>query len=141
MANSKRTSLNAASGPVVLVIDDSDIDRATITDLLAAAGFEVHGLPSPIGATRTARQLQVQVVVIDQNLPAMDGNKLAALFRGNPGMRDIRVVLISGNEEQSMVEVAKQAQVDAFVSKRDLHRKLVETVKRLTTPGAGSANP
>jgi CheY-like chemotaxis protein len=134
MAETKRSSLSAKGGPVVLVIDDSDIDRATITELLSAAGCEVHGLPSPIGATRIARQLQVQVVVIDQNLPAMDGSKLAALFHGNPGMRDIRVVLISGNEEQHMLDIAKQAQVSAFVSKRELHQKLVPTVKRLTSP-------
>jgi two-component system NtrC family sensor kinase len=117
--------------PVVLVIDDSDIDRQAISDLLSRAGFDVHGLPTPIGATRIARQLHVKVVIIDQNLPAMDGSKLAALFRKNPSMHAIRVVLVSGGDEKAMTALAREAQVDAFVSKRQLHDELISTVRKL----------
>jgi CheY-like chemotaxis protein len=115
----------------VLVIDDSDVDREVMTELLIQAGFEVHALPSPIGATRLARQLGVAAVVIDQNLPAMDGSKLATLFRGNAHLRHVRVILISGNDEASMIEVAHAAQADAFVSKRHMHQQLASVVKRL----------
>jgi DNA-binding NarL/FixJ family response regulator len=115
----------------VLVIDDSDVDRVTMTDLLEAAGFEVHGLVSPIGATRAARQVRARVVVIDQNLPAMDGSKLAALFRGTASLREIRLVLVSSSEATAMAEVARQARADAFVSKQALHTELVATVRRL----------
>jgi CheY-like chemotaxis protein len=116
----------------VLVIDDSDVDRMAMTDLLEAAGFEVHGLPSPIGATRAARAVQARIVVIDQNLPAMDGSKLAALFRGNTALREIKLVLVSSSEATAMAEVARQARADAFVSKQSLHAELVATVRRLT---------
>jgi PleD family two-component response regulator len=114
----------------ILVIDDSEIDLAAMSDLLAAAGFEVHGLPSPIGATRVARQLRIQLVVIDQHLPAMDGSKLASLFRANTGLRNVRVILISG-DDASALELAETAHVDAFVSKRNMHVELAATVKRL----------
>ena len=117
----------------VLVIDDSDIDRHVMTDLLIGAGFDVHDLPSPIGATRKARELQVKVVVIDQNLPSLDGNKLAALFRTAGGMpADLRVVLVSSSDEGAMQEIARQATADAFVSKQRLHDSLVKTIKQLT---------
>lgn len=119
-------------GTRVLVIDDNDIDRASMVELLKAAGFETHDLPSPIGATRMARQLQAAVVIIDQQLPAMDGSKLAALFRSNAGTRSVRVVLVSGSQEQQMMQLVEQAQADAFVSKRELREKLVATVKQLT---------
>jgi CheY-like chemotaxis protein len=114
----------------VLVIDDSDIDRQVIADLLAVAGYTVHQLPSPIGATRKARELQVGLVVIDQNLPSLDGNKLAALFR-NAGLQDLRVVLTSSSDELAMLEITKQAKADAFVAKQRLGQELVETVRRL----------
>ena len=59
----KRNSKASMKGPgSVLVIDDSDIDRQVMVDLLANAGFEVHELPSPIGATRKARELHVRAV-------------------------------------------------------------------------------
>lgn len=114
----------------VLVIDDSDIDRQAIADLLATAGFIVHQLPSPIGATRKARELQVGLVVIDQNLPSLDGNKLAALFR-NAGLSDLRVVLTSSSDELAMLAITKQAKADAFVAKQRMHEDLVLTVRRL----------
>jgi CheY-like chemotaxis protein len=131
MVAAKSAANHPASKPAVLVIDDSDIDRQAIVDLLAGAGYEVHGLPTPIGATRVARQLNVRVVIIDQNLPAMDGSKLAALFRKNPSMAAIRVVLVSGGDEKAMTALAREAQVDAFVSKRLLHDELLKTVRRL----------
>jgi len=131
MVTAKIDANHAFGRPAVLVIDDSDIDRQAISDLLTQAGYEVHGLPTPIGATRIARQLNVKVVIIDQNLPAMDGSKLAALFRKNPSMAAIRVVLVSGGDEKAMTALAREAQVDAFVSKRAMHEQLVKTVRRL----------
>jgi CheY-like chemotaxis protein len=121
-------------GQAVLVIDDNDVDREAIAECLRAVGLTVHDLPSPIGATRKARELNVGVVVIDQNLPAMDGSRLAALFRGNPQMRNIRLVLVSGNDAKIMAEIMQKAQADAFVSKRDIQRDLARTVLRLLPP-------
>jgi CheY-like chemotaxis protein len=132
MTNVRTTtqSQTRARSNSVLVIDDSDIDRQVIADLLALAGYAVHQLPSPIGATRKARDLQVGLVVIDQNLPSLDGSKLAALFR-NAGFSDLRVVLTSSSDEMSMLEIAKRAKADAFVAKQRLREDLVETVRRL----------
>ena len=118
-------------GDVVLVIDDNDVDREAMSECLREVGLMVHGLPSPIGASRKARELNVAVVIIDQNLPAMDGSRLAALFRGNPQMRNIRLVLVSGNDASVMAEIMKTAQADALVSKRDMQRDLARTVLKL----------
>jgi len=127
--NSKEAGSKSRSNSV-LVIDDSDIDRQVIADILALAGFVVHQLPSPIGATRKARDLQVAAVVIDQNLPSLDGSKLAALFR-NAGLSDLRVILTSSSDEISMLEITKRAKADAFVAKQRLREDLAETVRRL----------
>lgn len=119
-----------AQNPGVLIIDDSDVDRQVIADILAAAGYLVHQLPSPIGATRTARELQVGLVIIDQNLPSLDGSKLAALFR-SAGLSDLRVVLISSSDELDMLEITRKAKADAFVSKQRMRDELVPIVRRL----------
>lgn len=116
---------------MALVIDDSDIDREVIVDLLRAGGLEAHGLPSPIGATRAARETGASVVIVDQNLPAMDGSKLTGLFRQNRALQGIRVVMVSGSDEEHMVSVARDAQADAFVGKSRMAEELVKTVKRL----------
>jgi CheY-like chemotaxis protein len=121
---------NKTRNASVLVIDDSDIDRQVMVELLADAGFIVHELPSPIGATRKARELQVGVVVIDQNLPSLDGSKLATLFR-TAGLQDLRVILASSSDEMTMLEITRQARADAFVAKQRLREELVPMVRRL----------
>ena len=124
--------MRAGKRHTVLVIDDNDIDRASLTEILTIGGYVVHGMPSPIGATKAARQLNVDAVIIDQNLPAMDGNKLASLFRGSPALRELCVVLISGNDNDvAMRELAKQAQIDGFVSKRTVASDLVPLLRKL----------
>jgi DNA-binding NarL/FixJ family response regulator len=128
MSNLRNTS--RARSDSVLVIDDSDIDRQQIADLLTLAGYMVYQLPSPIGATRKARDLQVGLVVIDQNLPSLDGSKLATLFR-NAGFQELRVVLTSSADEMSMIEITKRAKADAFVAKQRLSEDLVATVRKL----------
>jgi two-component system OmpR family response regulator len=114
----------------VLIIDDSDVDRQVIADILTDAGYTAHQLPSPIGATRTARELEVALVIIDQNLPSLDGSKLAALFR-SAGLAELRVVLISSADERDMLEITRRAKADAFVSKQRMRQELVPTVRRL----------
>lgn len=120
-----------AHGVPVLVIDDSDIDREVMKDLLQRAGYLVHDLPSPIGATRRARELQAKAVIIDQNLPSLDGNKLAILFRSNPAMQEVRVILVSSSEETAMLQITRLAKADAFVSKQRVHSDLVPTLRRV----------
>jgi CheY-like chemotaxis protein len=117
--------------PTILVIDDSDIDRQVMMDLLTRAGFPCHDLPTAIGATRAAREFNARLVVIDQNLPALNGAKLAALFRSNPSMKDVKLVLISSNDESTMADLVREARADAFVSKNRMHSDLVPTIRRL----------
>jgi DNA-binding response OmpR family regulator len=117
--------------PAVLVIDDSDIDRSVMAELLEQAGFTVEQLPTAIGATRAAREFNARVVVIDQNLPALNGAKLAALFRSSPSMKDVRVILISSNDEVTMAALMRESRADAFVSKGRMHADLVATVHRV----------
>jgi PleD family two-component response regulator len=114
----------------VLVIDDSDIARARMADLLTSAGFDVVELPSPIGATRAILTRNVSVVVVDVLMPGMRGDRLAALFRGNPRFSDIGVVLVSGEADVELDRLLSETGADASVSKSRLD-ELVPTVLRV----------
>ena len=118
----------------ILVIDDNDIDRAVMVEILEDAGFTVHDLPSPIGATRLAKQEDFAVVVIDQNMPSMDGSKLATLFRGNRSLQHLGLILVSGDDD--VAEVAGKAGAAAFVAKAKLAHELPQVVARLQEHGS-----
>ena len=121
------------------MIDDNEIDRTLMAEVLSDSGFEVHALPTAIGATRLAREQDVSIVVIDQNMPSMNGSKLAVLFRSSGVLRHIRLVLVSGDDPAKMTTVAREAGADAFVEKRKVAEDLVAVVMRLSAAGAKSA--
>ena len=113
--------------PTVLVIDDSDIARARMEAVLEDAGIHVLSLASPIGATRTIMVNSVDVVVIDVLMPAMRGDRLAALFRRNPRFKGLGVVLVSGAAPEELERLSLEVEADATVSKSQLD-KLADTV-------------
>ncbi len=115
----------------VLVIDDSDIARATMVRSLTQAGLEVLDLPSPIGATRSIVRHHVQLVVIDINMPSMRGDKLAALFRNNDRLRELKLVLVSGTEPERLAQLAQEVGADGVVSKAAGADALVRMVRQL----------
>jgi CheY-like chemotaxis protein len=119
----------------VLVIDDSDIARQSMALALREAGFDVHELPSPLGATREILRKEIDFVVIDIEMPALRGDRLAALVRANPRFRDISLVLVSGMPETELRRLADEVGADAFIPKTRMPKELVATLQRLA--GAG----
>ena len=114
----------------VLVIDDSEIARARMTNQLRLHGHTVLELPSPIGATRTVLRENVEVVVIDIHLPTVSGDRLASLFRANPRMKNLGVVLVSGIDPEELLRLAQEVDADAVVSKGAIDRELPQAVLR-----------
>src|SRR5690242_9871422 len=83
----------------VLVIDDSDAARAAVNAVLAPAGYEVHQLPSAIGATRTILRNGIDAVILDISMPGLSGDRLIELLRSNPRFNDLVIVVVSGDPE------------------------------------------
>jgi CheY-like chemotaxis protein len=119
----------------VLVIDDDDISRATIVDLLRGAGHNAAGLPSPIGATKHIVSAEIQVVVLDVMMPSMRGDKLAALLIKNPKLKNLGVVLVTGAPSSELASLASDVKAAAIVSKSALDAELVPAVRRAARRG------
>lgn len=95
---------------------------------LDGAGFNVFSLASPIGATRAIVEQSIDVVVIDVQMPSIRGDRLAALFRGNPRFTRLGVVLVSGGDESELKQLGQATKADGVLSKGSLDR-LVGLVK------------
>ena len=114
----------------VLVIDDDDIARMAMVDLLESAGHRVSDLPSPIGATQKLLQEQIDVVVLDVMMPSLRGDKLANLLRKNPRLQHLGVILVTGALPDELQEVAGQVEAHAVIEKARIDEALVDAVNR-----------
>jgi CheY-like chemotaxis protein len=112
----------------VLIIDDSDIARELMRESLHRYGHRVLTMPSPIGATQTILRESIDVVVIDVNLPTINGDQLAKLFRKQSRLDRVGMVLVSGIDLDALEKLARESQADAVVTKNQLHEGLHEAV-------------
>jgi CheY-like chemotaxis protein len=115
----------------VLVVDDNALNRAAILRLLRKAGISAIATDSAIGATRIAVRSQVNVVVADLNMPAMQGSSLLQVFRRNPRLRHVGMVLLSGVSAQELVSAASEVGADAAIAKIEMVTTLVPAVTKL----------
>jgi CheY-like chemotaxis protein len=113
-----------------LVIDDDDVARELLCNVLRDEGYSVFDLASPIGATRLIVQKEVRAVVVDVVMPSIRGDRLARLLRGNPRMGSVGVVLVSGDHTVKLESMAKEVGADAVVRKDEARAMLVPAVAR-----------
>jgi CheY-like chemotaxis protein len=114
----------------VLVIDDDDIARTAMVELLEAAGYAVSELASPIGATQKLVQERIDVVVLDVMMPSLRGDKLAIMLRKNPRLQQLGVILVTGALPDELQEVAGQVAANAVIEKARIDEALVDAVNR-----------
>lgn len=126
-----KSKLSVNQGTRVLVIDDDEVVLQAIRDVLEGAGYQVHCLVSPIGASQVIMNQQIRAVVVDLNMPVMHGNRFIALLRSWEKIRDIPTVLISGGSADTLESAAEQLPGVATVCKQDMHRLLPDTVARM----------
>jgi len=92
-----------------LVVDDSKVGRLTMQRKLEAMGIRVELAESgPQALDMLARQ-PPDLVFMDHMMPDMDGFEVTRRIKASPAMRDIPVIIVSGNDEASFVEEARQA--------------------------------
>ncbi|MDQ3631983.1 MAG: response regulator transcription factor [Actinomycetota bacterium] len=103
----------------VLIVDDNASFRTGARRLLEAEGYDVVGEAAD-GATGllAARELEPEVVLLDVNLPDVDGFRVSARLTRDPA--GPVVVLTSSRDGAEFGELVSRAGARGFVSKFDL---------------------
>ena len=80
----------------VLVVDDDDLQRDALADVLSRAGYAVEVAADGIAALEAARARAPNVVVLDLLLPRLDGASVLAELRRDPSLARVAVVVTTG---------------------------------------------
>jgi CheY-like chemotaxis protein len=100
----------AAENKPVLVVDDEEIVRESVSDWLKSEGYDVDSAEDGLRALDKVKKKDYEVVVLDMKMPGMDGlTVLKQLHETNPG---IKVIIITA---YASVETAVQALKDGAV--------------------------
>ena len=81
--------------------------------------FSVAGMPATDGPTglKIAAQMQPDLILLDINLPEMDGYDLARRFRDTPGLQDVPILAVTANVMQGDRERTLAAGCDGYIQK------------------------
>jgi two-component system cell cycle response regulator len=108
-----------ASRQRVLIVDDSRMVRATIAKLIRNT-FDVREEPDgEAGWTAIESDRAIVAVISDLSMPKLDGFGLLERIRSStvPRIRDVPVIMISGNEDDTTKGKARKAGANDFITK------------------------
>jgi DNA-binding NarL/FixJ family response regulator len=111
----------------VLIVDDHPSFRATARMLLESEGFEVIGeAEDGEGALRAVRELAPQVILLDVQLPDIDGFEVAARLTANGDSPAI--VLTSSRDVSDLGALGEREGVRGFIPKSELSGAALEAL-------------
>lgn len=119
--------------PTVLVVDDSVTVRKVTQRLLHREGYTVLLARDGLEALQVLEENLPDIVLLDIEMPRMDGFELAARLQEQPRLAGIPVVMISSRTADKHREHAARLGVQAFLGKPYDESELLELIGRLTT--------
>ena len=103
----------------VLAIDDDCTHLKIIEALLTPIGFHLTSLQSAIAAQHVLMTEPIDIILLDIDMPGMNGWTLARWIRDQPGLRRLPIIMISGHALEAQCDGAggRHNLVDAFFVK------------------------
>ncbi|GAB4479608.1 MAG: response regulator [Anaerolineales bacterium] len=101
----------------ILYVEDNPDNRMLIRRVLSADGFTVFEAPSATEALHKLETLRPDLILMDINMPEMDGYTLTARIRELPNMGGIPVIALTANVMKGDKEKSLEAGCDGYIQK------------------------
>jgi CheY-like chemotaxis protein len=113
----------------VLVIDDDAQDRELVATILEAAGYVVRCAEGATSGLALAEVEPPDVVILDLQLPEMDGYEVCRSLRLRPATRRVPVVMVTASDDPALNRKAFAAGAQACVPKPFRREGLTATIE------------
>jgi DNA-binding response OmpR family regulator len=125
----------------ILIVDDQPVNLGILIGVLQARGYKVRPVNSGRQALEVARQAPPDLVLLDINMPGMDGYQVCAELKRDAHLRDVPVIFISAfNEANDKVRgfaaggvdyVTKPFQIEEVEARVGTHLELARLRRHL----------
>ncbi|MDO9063615.1 MAG: Hpt domain-containing protein [Sulfuricella sp.] len=106
-----------AVAPTIMVVDDSLTVRKITTRLLAKEGYRVVTAKDGVDALQHLQELLPDVMLVDIEMPHMDGFELTKNVRSDPQTAHIPIIMITSRTAEKHRNYARELGVDAYLGK------------------------
>ena len=113
----------------ILVIEDNELNMKLVRTLIVAAGHEALEAQDAEQGIKIAGELLPDLILMDIQLPGLDGLSATRILKKNPLTRDIPVVALTAFAMDSDKKQAREAGCEGYISKPINTRKFIEEIK------------
>lgn len=120
----------------VLIVEDNAAVRRVIRRLIEKGfpGAEIHEAIDGYEAGFKTRDLQPSLVILDLNLPCINGVRVCRMIRRNKKLKDVKILAVTGHVIEKARRVILKAGADDFLPKPFENDELLERVRQLLLP-------
>jgi PAS domain S-box-containing protein len=119
--------------PLILLAEDNEVSTKSVSDYLTASGCRVIVAGDGGEAIRLIKEKQPDLVLMDIQMPDMDGLEAIRCIRSDPDTADISVIALTALAMLGDREKCLEAGADDYISKPVSMRRLVEVIKTQLT--------
>ncbi|HEV8589875.1 MAG TPA: response regulator [Pyrinomonadaceae bacterium] len=127
------TRLQIKAKPTILIAEDSADGREMMQLLLALKGYQVVGAENGLEAVEVALAKFPDLILIDLELPKLDGLGVTRNLRRHPKLRNTPIIIVSGHDPAKHRQPALDAGCTDYLLKPiDFDR--LDTILKTTVP-------
>jgi len=115
----------------ILCVEDNEDNLYVLHRRLTRAGFEVKVATNGKEGVEWAKTLQPDLIVMDLNLPKLDGTAATRQLRSQPETQDIPIIVLTSHYDEKHRAQALAAGCDAYETKPPEFERLVEKIHSL----------
>lgn len=101
----------------ILYVEDNLDNRMLVRRVLEAEGYQVVEAESARRALDILQDRNPDLILMDINLPEMDGYSLTSLFKTSPNLKDVPVIALTANVMKGDRERTLEAGCDGYIQK------------------------
>jgi two-component system cell cycle response regulator DivK len=133
----------------ILVVEDQEDNRQIIRDLLSATDYEITEAESGEQALEAVAKQRPDLILMDIQLPGMDGYEATRRIKADPTLRSITIFAVTSYALSGEEQKARAAGCDEYVAKPYSPRQLLAKIRQYLLLGsalrrsrcAGDSNP
>jgi two-component system cell cycle response regulator DivK len=112
----------------ILVVEDQEDNRQILRDLLGSAGFRIIEAHDGAQALIVARSQRPDLILMDIQLPLVDGYEATRNIKREPELKHIPVIAVTSYALSGDEQRAREAGCDAYVAKPYSTRHLLAKI-------------
>jgi diguanylate cyclase len=103
--------------PIAIIADDEDLGRLLLAETAAASGLAALSFDNGSEALEAALSREVAIVLLDVDMPGMDGYAVCRRLRAEARFATVPIVMVTGHEDSVAISRAFEAGATDFISK------------------------